>query len=217
MGRDCNSPGWSLCWDRYRSHCEGRICLHWLLWDPEGLVWSRHLCFWVAGVSWDESCFPHFLGENVGKQMVLSPRAWSGTVCLRAACESSLGLPRLPEDCRDESTMWQLHKQEHGCFLRGLGRQMWFNKLLFSSMRLCHFEGRKNLLQPAQPCRCDSVNLHDPFTKGNAGRGWKQSTTTTCQNSLAGEEEEWPPLEVFKKQEWDKMIIFLAFWWWDVY
>lgn len=103
----------------------------------------------MAGVSWDESHFRHFLGENDGKQMDLSPSAWSGTGCLKAACESGLGLPQTP---------WRLQREVyHLAVCSGQKKapmlSLWpgqadLNKPLFSSMRICYFEERKKLFQP---------------------------------------------------------------------
>lgn len=49
-------------------------------------IWIRHLWVWMAGIGWDESHFPHFLRENNGKWMDLSPSVSSGTGCLKAPC-----------------------------------------------------------------------------------------------------------------------------------
>lgn len=163
----------------------------------------------MAGDSWDESHFPHFLGENDGKQMDLSPSARSGTAPLQAACVRVIwDLPRLPEHCLQRwvynlaISLWAKESTDAFCMARA-GR-CGLNKPLFRSMRLCHFEGRKKLFQPPQLIRYGLVNQHGLFTRENAERGWKQSTTSTCKNSLPGEEVQWPSLEVFKNQEWNK-------------
>lgn len=54
----------------------------------------------MAGVSWDQSHFAHFLGENDGKQMDLSLSAQAGTGASDGSVWEWFGIySRLPEAC----------------------------------------------------------------------------------------------------------------------